>query len=394
MNKMVKRMVDLLFEDVESTEETRELHDEIMNNCQDHFQDLTDSGMTEDEALSAVMESLSGMQEMLEQYPKKQAVPESAPAEEAPAGEEGAGESALLRQSTSWVERIRVDAAARDVTVEAADTDEILIDCEDRENILVERDGNTLFIHVRRIADELKDEAEDFAQGSGQMSEMNITDLLSRVGSMVNRAVRTVMQHVSTEIGTHGAPIRVTVPRRLLSALEMNTSSGDIDVTDVRAKEYVLRTASGDITLNADAKEASDRIFASSASGDVEVKEAWTRKGEFSSISGDVELAGDFGDLSCRSVSGTVDFCGTAVDLRSKSVSGAVDLCLKVASSGSVSADSTSGSVTVKLPDDHAPVHLSMSSVSGSLRSEVPDAGDSAPLSIRVKTVSGAVKVC
>ena len=61
MNKMVKRMVDLLFEDVESTEETRELHDEIMNNCQDHFQDLTDSGMTEDEALS------SGMQEMLEQ---------------------------------------------------------------------------------------------------------------------------------------------------------------------------------------------------------------------------------------------------------------------------------------------------------------------------------------
>ena len=67
MNKMVKRMVDLLFEDVESTEETRELHDEIMNNCQDHFQDLTDSGMTEDEALSAVMESLSGMQEMLEQ---------------------------------------------------------------------------------------------------------------------------------------------------------------------------------------------------------------------------------------------------------------------------------------------------------------------------------------
>ena len=157
MNKMVKRMVDLLFEDVESTEETRELHDEIMNNCQDHFQDLTDSGMTEDEALSAVMESLSGMQEMLEQYPKKQDVPESAPAEEAPAGEEDAGESALLRQSTSWVERIRVDAAARDVTVDAADTDEILIDCEDRENILVERDGNTLFIHVRRIADELKD---------------------------------------------------------------------------------------------------------------------------------------------------------------------------------------------------------------------------------------------
>ena len=393
MNKMVKRMVDLLFEDVESTEETRELHDEIMNNCQDHFQDLTDSGMTEDEALGAVMESLSGMQEMLEQYPKKKAVQEIEDAYNEVTGEKEAAETALLHQATSWVERIRVDAAARDVTVEAADTEEILIDSEDKENILVERDGNTLFIHVRRIADELRDEAEDFAKGSGEMSEMNLTDLLNKVGSMVNRAVRGVMNHISVELGTHGAPIRITVPRRLLTALEMNTSSGDMEVSYVRAKEYVLRTASGDITLKADAKEASDRIFASSASGDIEVKEAWTRKGEFSSISGDLELSGDFGDLNCKSVSGEVDFRGSAVDLRSKSVSGAVDLSLKVASSGSVSAESTSGSVTVQLPEDAAPVHLSMSSVSGNLRSDVEDAGESAPLSIRVKTVSGAVKV-
>ena len=392
MNQMVKRMVDLLFEDVESSEETRELYDEIMNNCQEHFRDLTDSGMTEDEALSAVMDSLSGMQDVLDQYPRKKAEQESVPEVSSAAGPDASKAEAPFRQSASWVERLRVDAAARDVTVEPADGDEILIDCEDRENVLVERDGNALFIHVRRIADELREEAEQFEDCGRLTSEISLGDLLNRVGSYVNRAVRSVVSRVSSEIAS-GAPIHISVPRRKLSAVEINSSSGDLEVGGVCAAEYVLRSASGDISLKPDAKEAADRIFASTASGDVEVRDAWARTGEFSSISGDVELSGDFGDLACKSVSGEVDFCGTAVDLRSKSVSGAVDLCMKVASSGSIMAESTSGSVTVQLPDDAAPVHLAMSSVSGSLRSSVEDAGESAPLKIRLKTVSGAVKV-
>ena len=392
MNQMVKRMVDLLFEDVESSEETRELYDEIMNNCQDHFRDLTDSGLTEDEALSAVMESLSGMQEVLDQYPRKKPGQENVP--EGSAGPEAASKAETpIRQSSSWVERLRVDAAARDVTVEPSDGDEILIDCEDRENVLVERDGNTLFIHVRRIADELREEAEQFGDYSRMTSEMNLGDLLNRVGSYVNRAVRSVVSRVNSEISSSGAPIRISVPRRKLAAVEINASSGDLEVGGVCAAEFVLRTASGDILLNPDAKEAADRIFASTASGDVEIRDAWARTGEFSSISGDVDLSGDFGDLNCKSVSGEVDFRGTAVDLHSKSVSGAVDLCMKVASSGTITAESTSGSVTVQLPEDAAPAHLVMSSVSGNLRSSVEDAGESAPLKIRLKTVSGAVKV-
>ena len=75
---MISHMVDILFQDVAESEETRALHDELMINCQEHYQDLIASGMPEDEAAAAVMDSLSGMQEVVDQYPRRD--PEAAPA--------------------------------------------------------------------------------------------------------------------------------------------------------------------------------------------------------------------------------------------------------------------------------------------------------------------------
>ena len=37
MNEKVTQMVDLLFRDVQSSEEVQALHDEVLNNCQDRF---------------------------------------------------------------------------------------------------------------------------------------------------------------------------------------------------------------------------------------------------------------------------------------------------------------------------------------------------------------------
>ena len=44
MNPIIRQMVDILFQDVVENEETRALHDELMNNCQEHYQDLISSG--------------------------------------------------------------------------------------------------------------------------------------------------------------------------------------------------------------------------------------------------------------------------------------------------------------------------------------------------------------
>ena len=71
MNQTVKRIVDLLFEDTVENEETKALHEELMNNCQEHYEDLIKRGLTEDEATGEVVDSLKGMKDVIDQYPKK-----------------------------------------------------------------------------------------------------------------------------------------------------------------------------------------------------------------------------------------------------------------------------------------------------------------------------------
>ena len=49
MNETVKKIVDLLFAKTVDNEETRALHDEVMNNCQEHYADLVARGLSEDD---------------------------------------------------------------------------------------------------------------------------------------------------------------------------------------------------------------------------------------------------------------------------------------------------------------------------------------------------------
>ena len=71
MNDTVARIVDLMFENTEMTEEVAALRDEVMNNCQERFFDLVESGVSEDDASSAVVESLKGMEDVVNQYQRK-----------------------------------------------------------------------------------------------------------------------------------------------------------------------------------------------------------------------------------------------------------------------------------------------------------------------------------
>lgn len=71
MNDTVARIVELMFQDVEMNEETSAIRDEVMDNCQERYNDLVASGMEEDEAISAVVESLNGMEDVLRPYKRR-----------------------------------------------------------------------------------------------------------------------------------------------------------------------------------------------------------------------------------------------------------------------------------------------------------------------------------
>ena len=60
MNATVKRIVELLFQDVERTEEVKALEEEILNNCQDRYEDQIAQGRSEDDAIAAVVEWSGG----------------------------------------------------------------------------------------------------------------------------------------------------------------------------------------------------------------------------------------------------------------------------------------------------------------------------------------------
>ena len=402
MNQMISHMVDILFQDVAESEETRALHDELMINCQEHYQDLIASGMPEDEAAAAVMDSLSGMQEVVDQYPRRD--PEAAPAfsSDTAASEEVSSAPEIQESATravyasEGVQKIRVDAGAFDVEIAGSAEQQIVLRCEHMERLSVLQEDGVFSIRVisaaDQFADDVKKAAESEAPGRSVM-DMTLNELLKKAKSFVDTAWKSVSEHVSVSFHDAGSAIRLTVPASLFPVLEVNTGSGNVHISKAPAPEYTLRSASGDITLSCSIKEAIDRVFTSSASGDIHVSSAWVKEAEISTISGDLDLEGDYGSLSCKSVSGDVDFEGTAVTLNSKSVSGDVDLTLVQGSPVRISAEATSGDVSINLPQDCAEAHLDLVSTAGDVWSAVEDAGASAPLTIRARTISGDVEI-
>lgn len=71
MNDTIAKIVNMLFADIMETEETRALWEELNQNCQERYQDLIQNGLSEDDAIHAVLESLSGMEDALKDYPRK-----------------------------------------------------------------------------------------------------------------------------------------------------------------------------------------------------------------------------------------------------------------------------------------------------------------------------------
>lgn len=71
MNTTVARIVEIMFQDTIMNDEVTAIKDEVMNNCQERYEDLVARGMDEDIAIAAVVDSLKGMEEVIAQYPKK-----------------------------------------------------------------------------------------------------------------------------------------------------------------------------------------------------------------------------------------------------------------------------------------------------------------------------------
>lgn len=187
--------------------------------------------------------------------------------------------------------------------------------------------------------------------------------------------------------GSAQVSVRITCPRG--SDLACDTAAADIRATgelgDVR-----IRTASGDTTL----EQVAGGLELKSASGDLRV-ESVAGRCTLQTVSGDIEVGAAHAGISANSVSGDVDLGEVVGDLTVSSVSG--DQTIRAAGPGEVALKAVSGDVDVAMRRGLR-VRLDVNSVSGSIGSELevsdaPTGGNGPEAGLRVRTVSGDVRI-
>ena len=367
MNQTVKRIVDILFQDVVENEETKALHEELMNNCQEHYQDLVDRGLSEDEAVAEVVESLKGMKDVIAQYPKKAAA--ARPAETEEAGKDWSFEDA---------DSLRAETSDQDIYVSPSADGRIHVCCDDPQGLTVEKSGRTVIV---KGAKKTGHAGSAFEVAEGE--EITLSGILNMVG----KAIRTVASSF-----TSGAPIRIEVPDGQMKEIELSSRSGDIQCSCAMARKMTARSTSGEVKLDPVTEKTAEKLIVSTVSGDAEVHGS-ALEAEVSSMSGDVTVDGVFEKLEMKSTSGDARFTGSVLELGISSISGDAEAHAENRTLRKITAKSTSGDVGVELPEGLASVHAECSTVSGDCLSRVSDAGMDAAVQIRAKSISGDVTV-
>ena len=367
MNQTVKRIVDLLFEDTIENEETRALHEELMNNCQEHYEDLISRGLTEEEATGEVVESLKGMKDVIAEYPKKSGVAQ-------PRVQEPTGRSWTF----TGIDCLLAETTDQDLDVSPSADDTIRIYCDDPDGLTCEQTGRRLVIKGVKKREKF---SAPFEMEDGE--EITLSGILNKVG----QAIRNVAASFA-----NGAPIRIEVPDEGMETIELNSRSGDINCSCAFARNMTVRSTSGDVDLDPETEKTAMKLLVSTVSGEAGVIGS-AMTAEVSSMSGDVSVDGVFGKLQIKSTSGDVDFAGSVEELTASSVSGDTDISVENMTLKRIDARSTSGDVEIELPEGMTGVHAECSTVSGEVMSRVSEAGSGAPVQIHAKSVSGDVRI-
>ena len=386
MNATVQRIVELLFEDLEMSAEVQAIKDEVMNNCQERYEDLLAQGLSEDEATGAVVESLKGMEEVLAQYPRK-------PEAHACGVEDGEG----LVFPAAGLRSVKVSLFSDDVTIEPSDDGNVhvIYDREEMPDVSIRMEGGCLTVS--------RDGEQKQKKGHGFDRENVTINSFSDLGKLFRNL------HVVVSLGNEGK-ITLTLPKGCAPDLNVRTLSGDISLEDVSAGEVALNSTSGDISVenveatvltaattngevNVDLPEelTLERAELRTTSGDVEAR-LNAQRCKAQSMSGDVTLEGRIREADVGSVSGDVNLRADVEQVIVKSVSGDVDVTCDSEELREITAQSTSGDVDVRLPGGIGCICLNTRTLSGDVNYSVA-MDPNAPVRVMVSTVSGDIDV-
>ncbi|MBR0464235.1 MAG: DUF4097 family beta strand repeat protein [Clostridia bacterium] len=373
MYQKVTQIIDILFQDIEMTEEAQALKEELTADLNERYADLIASGLDESEAARRIQEDLDGFGELTSQFPRRQT-------------------SATEEKAASLVGITRISTSVGQADLLVIPSEDSLIHWElagdDLAQWRCERRGEELVLEIVWPEDH---ESDMFSKGP---EDDNLAGWLLRMINKIaahveiRRNCRGTIRLPSDwrgmmDVTSGSGDVSLSVP---LEAFSIRTGSGNAEVTACEGcRSAHISTASGDVKLTGDA----DSAVVSTTSGDIDLSGAYPEL-RVSATSGDARLIISRTDsLKMQTTSGDIDVSGEAKDIGFNTVSGDVTLSL----SGKVTrikGNAVSGDTQITLTDGQ-PAEVRTHTVSGSLRvnsQSGPDAAD-----IELTSVSGDIDV-
>lgn len=370
MNATVKRIVEIMFDDAMMTAEVQTLRDEVLANCQERFEDCMARGMSEDDAIATVVESLKGMEEVIASYPKK---PSAADAFTYTVQEEPVVREGETVYHPGSIDRITISLVHHHVNVERSADGYIHLEASPNARTQQRVEHGKLIVSFEPLRG-----AQSFADRFDASNPDRVLDSISDLlGNLLKRA------------RSGDAWLTLKLPTGCAAALEINTASGDVDISDVQLGELSCTTVSGDISVQASQPMRSARL--STASGDIHAGIDADQL-TINTMSGDMTIHGSGRQAQLSTISGDLQLEG-AYALTAKTVSGDLTLIPYSGTRCTATINTTSGDVHVETGDRRRSVHAVLTSTSGDLRNEHPDLGELSDVVLKVNTVSGDVTI-
>jgi len=416
MNATVARIVELMFEDLEMSDEVQAIHDEVMNNCQERFNDLVACGMEEDEAIAAVVESLKGMDEVLAAYPKKRAGTTVEIDLDAPSGsDEEDSEPQKYAFSPDMIRTMEVEVLSHGVEISESDDDLVHVECADKDVEVTLVDGRLGIRYRGESVQRTGKNRTAKVQAKGFHIDMEEGFDLRTLFDKISDGLREMSENIHIKMGV-GDTVEIKVPNELyLESVHIATTSGDVEIRSMddllHARRVTITSASGDVKLE---NNIIEELSINSTSGDIEIYneeqhtmhslrvrttsgeiegEIYAESCEVNTISGDMDLEGRCGTLTVGSTSGDVAVRADVRDMRFRSVSGDMDLTFDSREIENIQGQTVSGDVDVRLPGGMTVAEFRTHSTSGDSNCSVPHGSGEGSVRINISTVSGDIDV-
>ena len=356
MNATIARIVELAFASAAPTQEMEELKEEVLANCQAHYEDLIAQGKTPDEATEAVVQSLKGIEELVRSGQPAQPDFGSEAFEKSPFS--GAMPFSF---DPAQIRQIRMELTSADVDVLRGSRFDMNLKNGDRSRIECAMEGTTLVL--RQVKQQASQPAR---QGLLQWLQFSF-------------------------LPDDECHVELVLPEDLSPDAVVTTRSGDIH-WETAAGNLELHTTSGDIELELPKTACPGRVLLATTNGDLDANgsaSVW----QLQTVNGDVDANIHGERLTCSATNGDLTVTGALRQASLSTVSGDQELTLEDPTCTQVRMKAVSGDLELTLPEGLRTIALHAHTVSGDVSLNGVTNDPAAPCSVQMDSVSGDLSV-